>query len=171
MIVQYLVGLCCLRHEPDAVEITVGDMVFDNAACKERDVDVTVKVQNEDGTVAAFKAVEVKHEKKAIDVATIEQLCLKLADMPSVTDKSIFSSSGYTPSAIAKASTHSVELYSLKSWNRLIEDDFPDFEGIKTPAEFFLILKVIFYIGSIIALSWLHLVDLHRLAMSPVRKY
>ena len=27
MLVQYVVGLCCLRHDPDAVDVTVGDMV------------------------------------------------------------------------------------------------------------------------------------------------
>jgi hypothetical protein len=136
MMVQYLVGLCCLRHDPDAVDITVGDMVFDAAAGKERDLDVTVTVQDENGIVTAFKAAEVKHEGQALDVGRIEQLCLKLADMPKVTHKSIFSSSGYTDGARAKASAHSVELYSLKPWDRPIGEDFPDFEGVKTPAEF-----------------------------------
>jgi hypothetical protein len=136
MMVQYLVGLCCLRHDPDAVDITVGDMVFDVAAGKGRDVDVTVTIQDKNGVVTAFKAAEVKHEGEALDVGTIEQLCLKLADMPKVTQKSIFSSSGYTAGAKAKARAHSVELYSLKPWDRPIEEDFPDFEGVKTPAEF-----------------------------------
>lgn len=136
MIIQYLVGLCCLSHDPDAVDITVGDMVFDTAAGKERDVDVTVTIQEGNGTVIAFKASEVKHEGQALDVGTIEQLCLKLADMPKVTHKSIFSSSGYTDGAIAKATAHSVELYSLKTWDKSIEEDFPDFQGVRTPSEF-----------------------------------
>ena len=42
MMVQYLVGLCCLRHDPDAVEITLGDMVYDHVAEKDRDVDITI---------------------------------------------------------------------------------------------------------------------------------
>ena len=42
MVVQYLVGLCCLNHDPTAVEIILGDMVYDEAAQKPRDVDVTV---------------------------------------------------------------------------------------------------------------------------------
>ena len=37
MMIQYLVGLCCLRHDPDAVEITLGDMVYDHVAEKDRD--------------------------------------------------------------------------------------------------------------------------------------
>ena len=42
MMIQYLVGLCCLRHDPDAVEITLGDMVYDHVAEKDRDVDITI---------------------------------------------------------------------------------------------------------------------------------
>ena len=136
MMVQYLVGLCCLRHDPDAVDVTVGDMVLDTAAEKKRDVDITVTFKNVSGEVTAFKAAEVKHEGHALDVGKIEQLCLKLADMPAITHKSIFSSSGYTDGARAKANAHSVELYSFKPWVRPIEEDFPDFEGVNTPAEF-----------------------------------
>lgn len=135
MMVQYLVGLCCLRHDPDAIDITLGDMVFDTAAGKKRDVDVTVTIQNANG-ITAFKAAEVKHESQPLDVTTIEQLCLKLADMPKVTHKSIFSSSGYTDGAKAKAKAHSVELYILKPWIKPIEEDFPDFKGVGSPSEF-----------------------------------
>jgi hypothetical protein len=42
MLVQYLVGLCCLRANPDAVQVELGDLVIDDVAGKERDVDVTV---------------------------------------------------------------------------------------------------------------------------------
>ena len=60
MMVQYLVGLCCLRHDPDAIDVTVGDMVMDHAAAKERDVDVTVNAKTgNDGKITAFKASEV----------------------------------------------------------------------------------------------------------------
>lgn len=59
MMVQYLVGLCCLRHDPDAVEITLGDMVYDHVAEKDRDVDITITFK--DGNeITAFKAAEVK---------------------------------------------------------------------------------------------------------------
>lgn len=34
MLVQYLVGLCALRNNPDAVDVTVGDLVLDTAARK-----------------------------------------------------------------------------------------------------------------------------------------
>lgn len=63
MLVQYLVGLCCLRRNPSAVDITIGDMVLDHAVEKHRDVDVTVTVSEGDGIKRAFKAFEVKSEK------------------------------------------------------------------------------------------------------------
>ena len=136
MMVQYLVGLCCLRHDPDAIDVTVGDMVMDDAAGKERDVDVTVTLTGNDGKVAAFKASEVKHEGKPLDVTVVEQLSLKLSDMPKVTHKAIFSTSSYTDGACSKASSHGVELYTLKPWDRPISEDFPDFPGVGTPGEF-----------------------------------
>ena len=136
MVVHYLVGLCCLNHDPTAVEIILGDMVYDEAAQKPRDVDVTVSFKNEDGTITAFKAAEVKKESHPLDVVTIEQLCLKFMDMPQITHRAIFSTSGYTEAAKRKARHHSVELYTLKPWERRIEDNFPDFKGIGTPSEF-----------------------------------
>ena len=66
MMVQYLVGLCCLRHDPDAIDVTVGDMVMDDAAGKERDVDVTVTLTGSDGEITAFKGSEVKHEGRRL---------------------------------------------------------------------------------------------------------
>jgi len=108
MLVQYLVGLCCLRNNPDAVDVTVGDLVLDTAAKKGRDVDVTVTLKEEDGGVSAFKAYEVKREGEPLDVVTVEQLCMKLRDMPKVTHPAIVSSSNYTDGAIKKAITHKV---------------------------------------------------------------
>ena len=136
MMVQYVVGLCSLHHDPDAIDVTIGDMVMDVAAGKERDVDVTVTIRADNDELSAFKAAEVKHEGKALDVVTIEQLCLKLADMPKVTHKAIFSTSGYTDGARSKAAAHNVELYTFQPWDRPIEDDFPDFPGVKKPSEF-----------------------------------
>jgi len=136
MMVQYLVGLCCLRHDPDAVEVTIGDMVLDEAAGKERDVDVTVTITDSNSDVSAFKASEVKHEGKPLDVVAVEQLILKLADMPTVTHRAIFSTSGYTDGAQAKAKKHGVDLYSMLPWDRPIAENFPDFPGVGTPGEF-----------------------------------
>jgi hypothetical protein len=64
-------------------------MVRDEAANKERDVDVTVTVIEPEGARRAFKAYEVKHEGGALDVADVEALCLKLADMSSITHRAL----------------------------------------------------------------------------------
>ena len=72
MLVQYLVALCCLRRNPEAVDVTIGDLVLDIAANKTRDVDVTVTLHEDDGTVRAFKAYEVKREGEPLDVAKVE---------------------------------------------------------------------------------------------------
>ena len=137
MLVQYVVGLCCLRHNPDAVDVTVGDLVLDTAANKRRDVDVTITTKEEDGSVSAFKAYEVKREGEPLDVATVEQLCIKLRDMPDVTHPAIVSSSNFTDGAINKAMTHKVQLYVIKPWTEPIAAQFPDFPNTGTPEDVF----------------------------------
>jgi hypothetical protein len=129
MLVQYVVALCCLRRNPDAVDITIGDMVLDNAAGKKRDVDVTITLREPDGIVRAFKAYEVKREGEPLDVIAVEQLCMKLEDMPQITHRAIVSASGFTTAAIAKAVAHDVELYTLKPWTRPIGEQFPEFQS------------------------------------------
>lgn len=124
MLVQYLVGLCCLKWDPDAIDVTIGDMVLDPAAGKERDVDVTVTISESGCVTHAFKAYEVKHESAPLDVTDIEQLCLKLLDMPSVTHRAIVSASGFTSSAESKAARHGVTLYELRPWTRPLREQF-----------------------------------------------
>jgi hypothetical protein len=136
MLVQYVVGLCCLRRNPDAVDVTVGDLVLDTAARKRRDVDVTVTIKDEDGSVSAFKAYEVKREGQPLDVVTVEQLCGKLRDMPEVTHPAIVSSSNYTEGAINKAVAHKVALYVMKPWTTPIALQFPDFPNTGRPEDF-----------------------------------
>ena len=125
MLVQYLVGLCCLRWHPDAIDVVLGDMVLDTAAGKPRDVDVTVTVSQSGQITHAFKAYEVKHESKPLDVADVEQLSLKLLDMPSVTHKAIVSASGFTTGARDKAIHHGIVLYELRPWTRPLQEQFP----------------------------------------------
>ena len=125
MMVQYLVGLCCLKLDPDAVDVTIGDMVYDPAAEKERDVDVTVTITESGGVTHAFKAYEVKREGTPLDVAEVEQLCMKFMDMPSVTHRSIVSASGYTAPARKKAEKHGITLYEFKAWTRPLQEQFP----------------------------------------------
>jgi hypothetical protein len=135
MLVQYLVGLCCLRRNADAVNVTVGDLVMDTAANKPRDVDVTVTVAEPDGSVRAFKCFEVKREAAPLDVAAVEQLCVKLQDMPSVTNRAIVSASGFTSAAIAKATAHRVELFAMKPWTRPVSEQFPEFPLTGPPSD------------------------------------
>nr|AAT96086.1 hypothetical protein [Pseudomonas viridiflava] len=125
MMVQYLVGLCCLKSDPDAVDVTVGDMVYDPAAEKERDVDVTVTITEAGEITHAFKAYEVKREGTPLDVAEVEQLCMKFIDMPSVTHRSIVSASGYTAPARKKAEKHGITLYEFKTWTKPLQEQFP----------------------------------------------
>ena len=127
MLVQYLVGLCCVRGNPDAVEVVLGDLVTDDASRKKRDVDVTVTINDDGGESWAFKAYEVKDENSPLDVTVVEQLCAKLKDMSSVTHRSIVSSSGFTDGAKAKAEYHGVELYNIEKWTTRVELEFPRF--------------------------------------------
>jgi hypothetical protein len=137
MLVQYLVGLCCLKWHPEAVDVTIGDMVLDPAAGKERDVDVTVTISESENITHAFKAYEVKRESSPLDVAVVEQLCLKLLDMPSVTYRAIVSASGFTSTAQSKAAHHGVTLYELRPWTRPLQEQFPALTMQGTPQECF----------------------------------
>ena len=128
MLIQYLVGLCCLRGNPSAVNVELGDMVLDESVGKRRDVDVTVTANDDDGGEKwVFKAFEVKDEGTPLDVTEVEQLCIKLKDMPSITHRGIVSSSGFSDGAKRKAEHHKVDLYSLEQWSTSIELEFPKF--------------------------------------------
>jgi Restriction endonuclease len=138
MLTQYLVGLCCLKHHPDAVKVTLGDMLFDEAACKDRDVDVTVTIDSDNGDIeTALFAFEVKKERKPLDVAVVEQIALKLADMPTVRTKGIVSASGFTKTARNKARAHGIELLELKPWTSELREKFPAYQSPGTPKDVF----------------------------------
>jgi hypothetical protein len=115
MLVQYLVGICCAGRNPNAVKIVLGDAVNDEEAEEERDVDVTVAVDNGSDGAMAFQAYEVKREARSLSVDTVEQLCAKLLAMPSVTYRAIVSTSGFSKGALRKARKRGVDLYELQS--------------------------------------------------------
>lgn len=125
MLVQYLVGLCCLRWSADVVEVKLGDLIHDHAAERTRDVDVTVTVDGGSDGRFAFMAYEVKREAAPLDVAAVEQLAMKLKDMDSVTHRAIVSASGFTDAACKKARSHGVTLYQLEPWSRPLQEQFP----------------------------------------------
>jgi hypothetical protein len=137
MLFQYLIGLCCLRWDTDAVDVIVGDMVYDAGVEKQRGVDVTVTVSEGDEPSYAFKAYEVKRESSPLDVADVEQLSIKLLDMPSVTHRAIVSASGYTDGTQTKAARHGVDLYSLREWTQPLQEQFPALATQRTAAECF----------------------------------
>lgn len=145
MQVQYLVGPCCLQRNPTAVNVTVGDMVSDAASGTERDVDITVTVHDGPDTVRAFKGYEVKREASPLDVAAVEQLCIKFKDMPSVTHPAIVSASGYTGPALQKAASHDVALYEIRPWTQPVASEFPALSMRGAPEESFQFGKALLY--------------------------
>jgi hypothetical protein len=116
--VHLLVGVLSSITSPDDVEVELGSRVADEASRTARDVDVTITARHPDGSVAAYAALEVKDESQPLDTPTVEQLIAKLRDMPSITHRSIVSSSGYTAPAKSKAAHHGVELLTLREWRR-----------------------------------------------------
>jgi hypothetical protein len=135
MLIQYLVGLCCLKWDPDAVEVRVGDMIYDPAAEKKRDIDITVTVGGQ--LLHAFKAYEVKHESSPLDIPDVEQLCIKMSDIPSLTHRGIVSSSGFTAGAQKKAAYHGIDLYEIRQWIKPLKEQFPQFAMDGTAEECF----------------------------------
>lgn len=114
--VHLLVGLLSQLTSPEDVEVELGTHVLDVSSGTERDVDVTITARAADGSVAAYAGIEVKDECKPLDIIAVEQLCMKLKDMPSITRRSIVSASGYTKPAKQKAAHHEVDLLTLKPW-------------------------------------------------------
>lgn len=129
--VHLLVGLLTQASSPDNVEVKLGDFIYDIAAEKLRDVDVTVRspVPNVD----LMKGIEVKKHKHPLDVTHVEQLVRKLKDMPSINQPQIVSASGYTKGAIHKAAAHDVELLKLTDWDQS-QQSFPhvDFRQLRS---------------------------------------
>jgi hypothetical protein len=122
--VHYLTGLLQVATSPNPVEVELGSMVFDEAAEVSRDVDVTVRYQSEHGVPSAISGIEVKDHGRPLDVTHVEQLAAKLADMTALGKRGIVSASGYTESAIRKATARDIHLYALENWDPH-EDVFP----------------------------------------------
>lgn len=115
--IHHLVGLLTMASSPDDVDVELGSMIYDVAAEEERDVDITITYPSKSGGTAALSGREVKAHRRPLDVTHIEQLCIKLKDMPSITQRAIVSASGYTRSARLKAAAHGVELFAFCPWD------------------------------------------------------
>jgi len=113
--IQYLVGLLAASSHPTAIDVQLGDVVYDVATKTKRDVDVTVTVTDDAGQ-RIFKGLEVNKRSRALSAPQVEQLCVKFLDMPSITHRAIVSASGYSLPACRKAAYHGVELLELVDW-------------------------------------------------------
>jgi hypothetical protein len=105
--VHSLVGLLSVPSGPENVEVVLG----------ERDVGVTITTRDRGGNVTAFHGIEVNDHPRPLDVADVEQLCAKLADMTGLTSHAIVSASGYTKPAIRKARHHALVPWSFEPWD------------------------------------------------------
>lgn len=114
--IHYIVGLLYLIASPENVQIEMGSMVYDNAAEKARDVDVTITFVDNKGNPTVLKGIEVKKHGRPLDVTHVEQLAAKLNDMKCITHRAIVSASGYTKPAIKKAVSHGLDLYLFTNW-------------------------------------------------------
>jgi hypothetical protein len=108
--IHHIVGLLYAATDQPARVVTLGERVLDIASGTKRDVDVVIITAGSVEMIAA----EVKHERRPLDVALIEGLCLKFSDMPSITDRNIVSYSGFSKPAIAKARHHNVCCLTLR---------------------------------------------------------
>ncbi len=127
--IHYLVGILSTVSHPDNVEVELGSQVLDAATDECRDVDVTVRIKDQEaGEITAFKGIEVKKLGRKLDSTHIEQLATKLNDMPSISHRAIVSASGYYSPAIRKANAHGIELFELCDWNPS-KDQFEHFKG------------------------------------------
>ena len=133
--VHYLVGLLTMSSNPEDVEVELGSLVYDSESEEERDVDVTVTRREDNDEISAYSGIEVKKHKRPLDSTHVEQLCCKLNDMPSLTNRAIVSASGFYRPAVKKAGKKGVELYELKDW---VERDkgFAHFQSEFVPAIF-----------------------------------
>ncbi len=115
--VHLLVGLLTQVSQPEAAEVTLGEMVYNDASQTKRDLDITVKYQDPDGKSHVFIGLEVKAHRLPLDSPQVEQLCAKLNTHKNVKERGIISASGYTKPAIKTAKYHNIPLYNLVDWD------------------------------------------------------
>ncbi len=111
--VHYLVGLLTLTASEEDVDVELGSMVLDRSTGTERDVAVTVTQRTQAGGVAAYGGIEVKKHGRKLSTEHVEQLCMKLKDMPGLTYRAVVSASGYSKPSKRKAAAHGVDLLEL----------------------------------------------------------
>jgi len=118
--IHYITGFLYLTANTEDITVTLGEKVLDEASESERDVDIIIATAKESGLIAA----EVKDEARPLHVGIVEGLCQKFSDMPSITDRSIVSASGFTEPAVRKASAHDVKCL------RFVKGHLPKFKTV-----------------------------------------
>lgn len=102
--IHWIVGFLYLVSRREDITVVLGEKVYDEASETDRDVDIMIaSVAN-----ISMVGVEVKDRGRPLDVGIVEGICQKFADMPTITSRSIVSSSGYTAPARRKAERHGV---------------------------------------------------------------
>ena len=104
--IHHLVGFLYVITKQDDI-VVLGERVFDVTTGTTRDVDIVVS-----GSWGML-GVEVKDKARVLDVGIVEGICQKFADMPTLTERAIVSSSGYSPAARAKAKAHGVKCLQI----------------------------------------------------------
>lgn len=103
--IHYVTGFLYVLTRREDISIILGKKVLDEASGSRRDVDIVIATAGEHG----LAGIEVKDQRRHLDVIPVEGICQKFADMPSITRRSIVSASGYTAPAIKKAAAHGVQ--------------------------------------------------------------
>lgn len=107
--IHYIVGFLYVVSRRQDIKVVLGEKVYDEASESKRDVDIVIASVSD----TAIIGIEVKNEGRPLDVAVVEGICQKFADMPEIKSKSIVSSSGYTAPAYRKAAKHGVECLKI----------------------------------------------------------
>lgn len=115
--IHLIVGSFCKITTPDKVDIVLGEMVYDKASERKRDIDVGIKYFNEFDEEILFVGLQVKDHARKLGSPEIEQLCLHFKDSESIKKGGIVSSSGYTGPGVKKANYHGIDLYEFRDYN------------------------------------------------------
>lgn len=120
--IHLLVGVFSKLTTPDNVDIVLGEMVYDEAAQRKRDIDITIRYKNEEGEEVSFVGLQVKDHGRKLGSPEVEQLCLHFKDSRSIKKGGIVSASGYSKPAIKKAAYHQIDLYEFRDWDHSFQD-------------------------------------------------
>jgi hypothetical protein len=114
--IHLLVGLFSTLTTPDNVDIVLGEMIYDEASRRKRDIDVTIRYKNDEGEEISFVGLQVKDHNRKLGSPEVEQLCLHFKDSKAIKKGGIVSASGFTTPAKNKAAYHKIDLYEFKDW-------------------------------------------------------